>query len=64
MQFYSFIEINEARINYELREYGSSVVGVPSSASEDDISTAIKVLRSKYNHVDVDVDGDIIVQTM
>ena len=60
-QYKANIEINEGRINYELRKYGSAVVGVPSSATEDELSTAIKVLRSKYDFVDVDVDGDIIV---
>lgn len=61
MQYHANIEINDGRINYELREYGSAVIGVPSSASEDEISTALKVLRSKYDFVDLDVDGDIVV---
>jgi len=61
MQYHAHIEINDGRINYELREFGSAIIGVPSSASEDEISTALKVLRSKYDFVDLDVDGDIVV---
>ena len=59
---YAHIEINEPRINYEIREYGESIVGVPSFASEDDISATIKELRSKYDFVDMDSDGDLIVR--
>jgi len=61
MQYHANIEINEWRINYELREYGNAIVGVPSSATEDDVSTALKVLRSKYDFVDLDIDGDIVI---
>lgn len=61
MKYHVHIEINEPRINYELKNHGSAVVMVPSSASEDDISSAIKQLRSKYDHVDVDIDGDLII---
>ena len=61
-RIYAHIEVNEPRINYDIREYGHAIVGVPSSASEDDISAAIKVLQSKYDFVDVDIDGDLIVR--
>jgi hypothetical protein len=61
MRYHHHIEINESRINYELREHGSSIVGVPTDCSEEERDTALKVLRSKYNNVDIDIDGDLIV---
>jgi len=61
MQYHAHIDINVNRINYELREFGSAVVGVPFSATEDEVDLAIKVLRSKYDSVDLGADGDIVV---
>lgn len=56
-----YIEINEGRINYMIREHGVAVVGVPSSCDDDEVSTALEILRSKYDHAELDCDGDIIV---
>jgi hypothetical protein len=61
MKYHTFIDINEGRINYELKEYGSAVVGVPSSSSEDEVTDALNQLRAKYDHVEVDIDGDLII---
>ncbi|WP_294042905.1 hypothetical protein [Thiolapillus sp.] len=62
MSMSAFIEINESRINYEIRENGESIVGVPPFTSEDDIGDAIIELRSKYDFVDIDSNGDLIVR--
>lgn len=64
MQHYATIEINEGRINYDLRKYGSSVVGVSPSATEDEVSVAISEahapiapLKSVELHPSVDARG-------
>lgn len=61
MKYHIHIDINESRINYELKHHGSAVVMVPSAASEDDVSAAVKQLRTKYDHVEFDIDGDLII---
>lgn len=61
MKYHACIEINEGRIDYELKAFGAAVVGIPSDATEDEVSSALKVMRSKYDFVDLDADGDIII---
>lgn len=61
MKYHVYIDINESLINFELKNYGEAIVIVPSSCSEDDIDAALKELRAKYDHVEVDADGDFII---
>lgn len=60
-KYKSQIRIDEGRINYELDAFGAAIVGVPSDVTQQEIDDAFLTLRSKYSNVDLDVDGDIVI---
>lgn len=62
MKYHVYIDINEALINYEIENYGEAIVIVPSAVSQDDIDAAYKQLCAKYDHVEFDADGDMIIK--
>lgn len=55
------IEINEGRIDYELERFGAAIVGVPSCIQQEQIDDAFARLKSKYDDVSFDCDGDIVI---
>lgn len=55
------IEIDEGRINYELERFGAAIVGVPSCIRPEQIDDAFATLKSKYDDVSFDRDGDIVI---
>lgn len=61
MSYHAYIDINEARINYELSNHGMAVVIVPSDVSQEQIDDAISDLQAKFTAVKIDQDGDIII---
>lgn len=57
----SAIFIDHGRIAWEITNWGESVVVVPSDIAQVDIDDELAALRSKYDIVELNDDGDIVV---
>jgi len=61
LEYMSSLLIDHSRINYEIKNFGSSVICVTSSISQQEIDDAVRELKSMYEGVGIDCHGDIVI---
>lgn len=57
----SSIVMDFSKINYEINIHGGAIVALPGGVTPSEVDATVQELKKRYDHVDIDADGNIVI---